>query len=87
MLEAAAAGLPIVATPAFPGIARLFENDEGVWLANKISSDGLRSALQKALSSIRPGVRYPHAWVEPYDLSRAIPAYEAAIDEVLAATV
>jgi glycosyltransferase involved in cell wall biosynthesis len=87
MLEAAAAGLPLVVTPAFPGMARLFENNEGVWLATEISSAALRSALQAALSSIQPGARYPHAWVEPYDVSRAIPAYEAAMDEVLAAAV
>jgi glycosyltransferase involved in cell wall biosynthesis len=84
LLEAAAAGLPIVATPAFCGASHLLADREGVWLAAEISPDALRSALQAALSSIRPGTRYRHDWMEPYDLPRAITAYEAALDRVIA---
>lgn len=84
MLEAAAAGLPIVATPASSGIVDLLRDRQGVWLAASISADALREALQAALSSIQNGARYPHQWVEPYDLASAIPAYEAAIDQVIA---
>lgn len=87
MLEAAAAGLPIVATPASSGVVDLLNNREGVWLATETSTDALRRSLEAALNSIRPGVRYSHSWVEPFDLSRAIPAYEAAMDEVLVEAV
>jgi len=84
MLEAAAAGLPIVATPASPGVVNLLSNLPGVWLADEITSDALQVAIQTALLSIQPGTRYSHAWIDSYDLSCAIPAFEAAIDQVLA---
>jgi glycosyltransferase involved in cell wall biosynthesis len=84
LLEAAAAGLPIVSTPASPGLADLLRHREGVWLANEISADALRAALQQAITVIRPARRYPHHWIEPYDLSHAIPAYETAIDHAIA---
>jgi glycosyltransferase involved in cell wall biosynthesis len=84
LLEAAAAGLPIVATPAFGGANHLLANREGVWLSHEISSVALRSALEEALGSIQPGARYIHAWIEPYDLPCAITAYEAALDRVIA---
>lgn len=86
MLEAAAAGIPIVATPASRGIVELLENREGVWLAPEISPRALGAALKTALGSISPSTRFPHAWVEPYDLSCSIPAYEAVIDQAIAGT-
>jgi glycosyltransferase involved in cell wall biosynthesis len=84
LLEAAAAGLPIVATPASPGVANLLRNREGVWLSSEISADALRSALQQAMTAIQPTRRHPHHWIEPYDLSHSIPAYESAIDHAIA---
>lgn len=86
LLEAAAAGLPIVATPASAGMVHLLRNREGVWLASDTSSAALRKALQNALTTIHPGQRYPHRWIEPYELPRAIASYESAIDRVLAAS-
>jgi glycosyltransferase involved in cell wall biosynthesis len=85
MLEAAAAGLPIVATPASEGLLDLLRNREGVWLASEISSQALQGALQQALTTVWPGPRrYPHQWIEPFELSRAIAAYEDVIDRVIA---
>ena len=84
LLEAAAAGLPIVSTPACAGIVDLLRNREGVWLSSDVSASALRVALEEALTAIQPGRRYQHAWIEPYDLSRAIPAYEAALDRAIA---
>jgi glycosyltransferase involved in cell wall biosynthesis len=83
LLEAAAAGLPIVATPASTGLAELLTEKDGVWLAAEISPNALRHALEAALNTIRPGRRYPHSWIEPFELARAIPAYEAAIDRAI----
>ena len=83
LLEAAAAGLPIVATPASDGLLDLLQHREGVWLASEISSAALRAALQQALSAIGHGRRYPHDWMEPYELSRAVAAYESVIDRVI----
>jgi glycosyltransferase involved in cell wall biosynthesis len=86
LLEAAFAGLPIVATPASGGLTDLLAGKEGVWLADEISVPALKVALEAALTAIKPGQRYPHSWIEPFDISRAIPAYEAAIDRALEGT-
>jgi glycosyltransferase involved in cell wall biosynthesis len=83
LLEAAGAGLPIVATPASRGLVDLLRHKEGVWLAAERSSSSLSSALEQSLSEIHPGQRYPHNWVEPFDLGCAISAYECAIDTAL----
>jgi glycosyltransferase involved in cell wall biosynthesis len=85
LLEAAAAGLPIVAMPASGGLTDLLARKEGVWLANEISVDALKLALEAALTAIKPVQRYPHSWIEPFDIARAIPAYEAAIGRALEA--
>jgi len=84
LLEAAAAGLPIVATPASDGVVDLLRHREGVWLASEVSSRALRAALEQALSHIHPGQHYSHPWIEPFDLPSAMAAYEAALDNVLA---
>ena len=83
LLEAAAAGLPIVTTPASTGLADLVANNEGVWLASEISAKALRIAMGSALAAVTPGRRYPHLWIRPFENARAIPAYEAEIDRVL----
>lgn len=57
LLEAAAAGLPIVATPASGGIVELLRGREGAWLAADASSNALADALILALGSIQPGQR------------------------------
>ena len=84
LLEAAAAGLPIVATPASTGLVDLLRDREGVWLAAETSPQALRVALEHALLAIKPGRRYSHSWIESYDISRSIPAYEAAFDNLIA---
>lgn len=83
MLEAAAAGLPIVATPASDGLVDLLQHRGGVWLASEISSEALQVALQQALTVVGSGCRYHHHWMEPYELSRALAAYESVIDGVI----
>jgi len=83
LLEAGAAGLPIVATPASRGLSDLLQDKPGVWLASEISVEALEHALSDALTCIHPGQRFPHSWVEPFDLKRAIQAYEGEIDRAL----
>jgi glycosyltransferase involved in cell wall biosynthesis len=83
LLEAAAAGLPIVATPASGGVSELLADHEGVWLADETSAKALRAALETALQAVEPGQRCPHSWIEAFDIARAIPAYEAAIDRAM----
>lgn len=60
LLEAAAAGLPIVATPASGGVVEMLRGREGAWLAEEISATALADALVLALTSIRPGQRFHH---------------------------
>jgi glycosyltransferase involved in cell wall biosynthesis len=83
MLEAAAAGLPIVALPASQGLVELLGGQPGIWLASEVSAKALENALYDALSTIHAGQRFRHSWIEPFDLKNAIPAYEDAIDQVL----
>jgi glycosyltransferase involved in cell wall biosynthesis len=83
LLEAAAAGLPIVALPASEGLVELLSNRPGIWLAREISANALENALCDALSSIHSGQRFRHTWIEPFDLNNAIPAYEDVIDRAL----
>lgn len=83
LLEAAAAGLPIVALPASGGVAELLRNQPGVWMASTISTDALAAALLAALHSLRPGERFAHSFVEAFRIDRAIQAYENLIDRTL----
>jgi glycosyltransferase involved in cell wall biosynthesis len=62
LLEAAAAGLPVVALPASGGVANLLRERPGTWLAPEISSEALAAALLAALEAIRPGERFCHAF-------------------------
>lgn len=60
LLEAAAAGLPLVATPASGGVVDLLRGQKGAWLAANVSADALADAIVLALESIRPGERFRH---------------------------
>jgi glycosyltransferase involved in cell wall biosynthesis len=64
LLEAAAAGLPIVATDASGGITDLLCARPGAWLATEISAQSLSAAIVAALSSIRPGERFHHQYFQ-----------------------
>ena len=83
LLEAAAAGLPIVALPASQGLATLLRGRTGIWLAREISAAVLEMALCDALTSIQPGQRFEHAWIEAFDQNKAISAHEDMIEAVL----
>jgi len=83
LLEAAAAGLPIVASPASGGVVELLRNQPGAWLASTISENSLAAALVAALHSLRPGERFAHPFVEAFRVDRAIQAYETLIDQAL----
>jgi len=84
LLEAAAAGLPIVATPAHGGLPELLAGKEGIWLADDISAAALVRAIACALNALRPGERFRHPWIEEFRAERAIPRFEALIDSTLA---
>jgi glycosyltransferase involved in cell wall biosynthesis len=58
LLEAAAAGLPIVATPASGGVVDLLRSRLGAWLAPEISAEALATTIVAALETVRPGERF-----------------------------
>ena len=63
LLEAAAAGLPLVATPASGGVVELLRGRKGAWLAAEISSNALVDAILLALEQIGPGQRFSHTFI------------------------
>ena len=81
LLEAAAAGLPLVALPASAGLTGLLSGQPGVWIAPNISAEALAASLLAALQSLQPGQRFAHPFVEQFRIDRAIHAYERLIDE------
>ncbi len=60
LLEAAAAGLPLVATPASGGVVELLRGRHGAWLATEISTPALAEAIIAALEAIQHGERFRH---------------------------
>jgi len=60
LLEAAAAGLPLVATPASGGLVDLLRGRPGAWLAREVSAQSLAEVLITALRALRPGQRFDH---------------------------
>ena len=83
LLEAAAAGLPIVSLPASPGLVDRVRGQSGIWIARQVSAHALETALCEALSSISSEQRFDHAWIGQFDLKNSIPAYQNVIDETL----
>lgn len=83
LLEAAAAGLPLVATPAGGGVVDLLRGQPGVWLAPAATSEALAATLIAALQALQPRERFPHPFVEAFGMDSAISAYEGLIDAVL----
>jgi glycosyltransferase involved in cell wall biosynthesis len=83
LLEAAAAGLPMVALPASGGVVELVSGQPGVWLAPEVSAEALAASLLAALRTLRPGERFAHSFVEAFRIDCAIQAYESLMDETL----
>lgn len=62
LLEAAAAGLPLVVTPASGGVVDLLQGKKGAWIAPEISANALASTILVALDSLQDGERF----VQPF---------------------
>jgi glycosyltransferase involved in cell wall biosynthesis len=93
LLEAAVAGLPIVATPASGGIADLLSALQGTWLAHETSAAALAAALLEALGRLGPAQRFSRSFppaqsaksaelpaTGAFAFETAIAAYEQLID-------
>jgi len=61
LLEAAAAGLPIVALPASGGIRDMLGGRPWAWLASDISAEALTASLLSALATLRSGEGVPRS--------------------------
>jgi glycosyltransferase involved in cell wall biosynthesis len=83
LLEAAAAGLPIITLPSSEGMVELLRGRPGVWLAPEISAEALAQTLVDALGALRPEERFAHEFIAPFLIEPAIAAYESLIDAVL----
>jgi len=67
LLEALAAGLPVVATPASEGILDLLRGQPGAWLAPEITADSLAASLLTALETLQPGARFHRSFFPPLE--------------------
>jgi glycosyltransferase involved in cell wall biosynthesis len=83
LLEAAAAGLPLVTSPASEGLVDLLHEQPGVWIAPETTSAALAGSLLAALDVLQPRQRFPHPFVQQFGIERAIQAYEDLIDATL----
>ena len=83
LLEAAAAGVPLVALPALGGVADLLRGQPGAWLAREISAAALTEALLNALAELTPGQRFTHAFLEPFRMELATRRFEELIDRTV----
>jgi glycosyltransferase involved in cell wall biosynthesis len=83
LLEAAATGLPLVATPASGGLVDLLRDQPGAWLANQISAEALAAALLRALQALGPKERFAHSFIDTFKMDRAVREYEQVIDACL----
>jgi hypothetical protein len=75
--------LPIAATPASTGLAALLTGRPGVWLAGQITAPALATAIASALEAAGMQAHFAHAFLDPFLLENALPAWEAALRAVL----
>lgn len=80
LLEAAAANLPLVATPCSAGVTDLLRDAPGAWLASAVSSEALGEALLTALAALQqPPTRFEHAFLTPFEARTSVAAYAAIL--------
>jgi glycosyltransferase involved in cell wall biosynthesis len=91
LLEAAAAGLPLAATPCSAGLCDLLHDAPGTWVAQAISANSLARTILAALATLtnpppagkdrqEPPQRFHHAFLAPFEAGNAISAYAAFIE-------
>jgi len=85
LLEAAAAGLPLVVLPASPGLVDLLDDQPGAWVAPVVSVEALASTLLQALHALKLGDRFEHPWIEQFQIRFAVAVYEKFIDKTIGA--
>ena len=86
LLEAAAAGLALVATPSSEGVVRLLRGSDGAWIARETSSEALADPLSEAVRRVRSGAgRFEHGFLEPFAQAAALRAWEQCLERAAGA--
>jgi hypothetical protein len=87
LLEAAAAGLPLVSTPCCAGVSILFQNAPGAWLASDITAPALAESILESLPHLafpaNASRRFDHAFLAPFEAGITLAAYETLIEQVV----
>lgn len=78
LVEAAAAGLPMVALPSSGGVVDFLRMQPGVWLAPRIAAEALAASLLDALRSLAPGQRFERGFERGLSASPAPPGQTPA---------
>jgi glycosyltransferase involved in cell wall biosynthesis len=84
MLEAAAAGLPIVATPCSKGVCELLDGVPGAWVAGTITAESLAETLLEALADL-PHIpetqrRFSYPFLKAFATETAIAGYASLFE-------
>ena len=87
LLEAAAAGLPIVATPCSLGVTDLLHDAPGTWITPAIDPEAIAQTILTALAelnrSLNAPARFNHAFLAPFELPTAIAAYASLLENTV----
>ncbi len=88
LLEAAAAELPIVTTPASRGLSDLLRGQSGIWLTASITAESIAETILLALKTLQSTCPAPalfdHSFLAPFETSQSIAAYSACFEETAA---
>jgi glycosyltransferase involved in cell wall biosynthesis len=85
LLEAAAAGLPLVATPASDGVRELLEAAPGTWSTREVSANALSRSILTALSTLpNPPIRFEHDFLTPFEAQAATATTAAIVEKIVA---
>ena len=95
LLEAAAAGLPLVVTPCSAGVVELLRDADGAWVAEATHADALAAALRQAMDAVRArraagmgdvrleyGFLRAHGFLRPYAQEAALQAWSDCLLEM-----
>ncbi|MGE0801659.1 MAG: glycosyltransferase [Lautropia sp.] len=83
VLEALAAGTPVIATPCPGGLDEIAANTGGVTLAAAISAEAIAAAITR-FAAVDPAARSQTIDIGRYEAGAVVRAYEAVIDEAAA---
>jgi glycosyltransferase involved in cell wall biosynthesis len=84
LLDAAAGGLPLCATPSSQGICDLLRRASGCWLTPLITAESLAATILRALAALRSDddtpQRFEHAFLTPFATEKVIAAYASYLE-------